>query len=592
MYSTLASFPHVCDDLMGRVDGIVNGGDCEVGVESTVITVVTEIPRVLRPGGISVEQLRRVLGRVDVDRAVLEKPAENAKVASPGMKYKHYAPKADVYMVDASAEDYAAFLHTHSEAAALCFNEDVPYLKNRCVPYGSAADSLSQAHGLFTSLHHLDEIGAKTVYARMPRKSGVGLAVYNRLIRACAFRIVTPNEQLVIGLTGQTGAGKSTVAKQLKARGCVIIDCDAVTHDPSLYAGTCLTELQNAFGRDIIKEAGTFDRRRLARLAFATRRGQTTLNGITHPVIFARAQKGDCRYKAARVIVLDAPTLFEAGADRLCRRVVFVLADGTVRSGRIFSRDGFRAGGGDRMHAQQADGFYIDRSDYTLDNTVAVSADDMDNMLAALGCGRPVNGLLRRNLKKSKSAGGLPILIAGLQLPWLVVFALQAAASGCADAQLTRARTGSIVTTRRRSTTGRKASSMPSSRRKADFDPEAESPVGALGLMQMMPETFDWMQTHIGGEYDASALLDPEISIKYGCALLRVLLNEYDNLATAVCAYNAGMGNVTSWLSDPAYSEDGVTLKEIPFEETRLYVQKVLQYKETYEKLYGGIENG
>lgn len=126
----------------------------------------------------------------------------------------------------------------------------------------------------------------------------------------------------------------------------------------------------------------------------------------------------------------------------------------------------------------------------------------------------------------------------------------------------------------------------------SDFDPEAESPVGALGLMQMMPETFDWMQTHIGGEYDASALLYPEISIKYGCALLRVLLNEYDNLATAVCAYNAGMGNVTSWLSDPAYSEDGVTLKEIPFEETRLYVQKVLQYKETYEKLYGGIENG
>lgn len=126
----------------------------------------------------------------------------------------------------------------------------------------------------------------------------------------------------------------------------------------------------------------------------------------------------------------------------------------------------------------------------------------------------------------------------------------------------------------------------------SNFDPEAESPVGALGLMQMMPETFDWMQTHIGGEYETSALFDPKISIKYGCALLRVLLNEYDDLGTAICAYNAGMGNVTSWLSDPAYSDDGVTLKEIPFEETRLYVQKVLQYKETYEKLYGGIGNG
>lgn len=384
------SFPHVCDDLMGRVDGIVNGGDCEVGVESTVITVVTEIPRVLRPGGISVEQLRRVLGRVDVDRAVLEKPAENAKVASPGMKYKHYAPKADVYMVDASAEDYAAFLHTHSEAAALCFNEDVPYLKNRCVPYGSAADSLSQAHGLFTSLHHLDEIGAKTVYARMPRKSGVGLAVYNRLIRACAFRIVTPNEQLVIGLTGQTGAGKSTVAKQLKARGCVIIDCDAVTHDPSLYAGTCLTELQNAFGRAIIKEDGTLDRRRLANLAFASEEGKAKLNAITHPVILARLKKEIAAYKDAKVIVLDAPTLFEAGADRLCRRVVSVLADETVRLGRICRRDGLTEQEAlTRMHAQQSDDFYIDRSDYTLDNTVAVSADDMDNMLAVLGCAHP-----------------------------------------------------------------------------------------------------------------------------------------------------------------------------------------------------------
>lgn len=108
----------------------------------------------------------------------------------------------------------------------------------------------------------------------------------------------------------------------------------------------------------------------------------------------------------------------------------------------------------------------------------------------------------------------------------------------------------------------------------------------------MMPETFDWMQTHIGGEYDASALPRPRNQHQIRCALLRVLLNEYDNLATAVCAYNAAWETVTSWLSDPAYSEDGVTLKEIPFEETRLYVQKVLQYKETYEKLYGGIGNG
>lgn len=90
----------------------------------------------------------------------------------------------------------------------------------------------------------------------MPRKSGVGLAVYNRLIRACAFRIVTPNEQLVIGLTGQTGAGKSTVAKQLKARGCVIIDCDAVTPRSVSLCRNMSYGVAKAFGRAIIKEDG------------------------------------------------------------------------------------------------------------------------------------------------------------------------------------------------------------------------------------------------------------------------------------------------------------------------------------------------
>ena len=148
--------------------------------------------------------------------------------------------------------------------------------------------------------------------------------------------------------------------------------------------------MQNAFGRAIIKEDGTLDRRRLANLAFASEEGKAKLNAITHPVILARLKKEITAYKDAKVIVLDAPTLFEAGADRLCRRVVSVLADETVRLGRICRRDGLTEQEAlTRMHAQQSEDFYIDRSDYTLDNTVAVSADDMDNMLAVLGCAHP-----------------------------------------------------------------------------------------------------------------------------------------------------------------------------------------------------------
>lgn len=383
------SFQHVCDDLLGRVPAIVNGGDCAVGVESTVITVATEVPRVLRPGGVSVESLRAVLGRVEVDPAVLEKPAENARVSSPGMKYKHYAPKAEITIVDASLTEYVSFVNQHKDTAALCFEGEEALLSVPCVTFGRVEDALSQAHSLFSALHTLDEIGAKQVYARMPRKNGVGLAVYNRLIRAAAFRIAVPKDNFIIGLTGQTGAGKSTVSKMLAACGCAVIDCDALTRDPALYA-PCLPELQNIFGSDIIDAKGALNRRLLAQRAFSAAQGKEKLNAIVHPVIFNRLQKEmDIRLKnGARVVVLDAPTLFEAGADRLCRRVISVIADANVRFERVLQRDGIsREQLEARMRAQYEDTFYTERSDFVLDNTVSVSAEEIAAMLDFLGCG-------------------------------------------------------------------------------------------------------------------------------------------------------------------------------------------------------------
>ncbi|MDD7646022.1 MAG: dephospho-CoA kinase [Ruminococcus bromii] len=194
---------------------------------------------------------------------------------------------------------------------------------------------------------------------------------------------------MIVGLTGQTGAGKSTVSKILAERGCTVIDCDGVTRDPALYSGACLEELQKAFGRDIIEPDGSLNRRLLANRAFADEASAATLNRITHPVIYSRlcAEIDACRKAGARLIVLDAPTLFEAGADRLCRRVVSVVAEESVRLERIMRRDGLReAEAKRRMHAQQTDAFYADRSDFVLDNTVSVSETELDMMLAALGC--------------------------------------------------------------------------------------------------------------------------------------------------------------------------------------------------------------
>lgn len=182
----------VMDDMNGKIDAVVDGGACEVGVESTVITLATEIPRVLRPGGVTVEQLREVIGEVEVDPAVTSKLAEGEKAASPGMKYKHYAPKVKVVLLKCSDSEYINYVNSKGEhAAALCCDEDIPLLSVRCFPLGKRGDFATHAQRLFEELRQLDEYPELEVaYARLPSTDGVGLAVYNRLIRAAGFEVI------------------------------------------------------------------------------------------------------------------------------------------------------------------------------------------------------------------------------------------------------------------------------------------------------------------------------------------------------------------------------------------------------------------
>ena len=184
---------YVLEDMHDRIPLLLDGGSSAVGVESTVITLATARPRVLRPGGITVEQLRALLGEVDVDDAVLHKLAEGVRAASPGMKYKHYAPRADITIVKGSFAEFRRFVETkEKDAFVLCFAGEEKYFPH-AVTYGREDDGLSQANRLFDALRELDEQGANTVYARCPALSGVGLAVYNRLIRAAGFKIVEAN---------------------------------------------------------------------------------------------------------------------------------------------------------------------------------------------------------------------------------------------------------------------------------------------------------------------------------------------------------------------------------------------------------------
>lgn len=183
----------VLTDMDGRLPLILDGGECAVGVESTVVSVVGPKPTLFRPGHITLEDLERALGEeVEVSSAILEKLPEGAVVRSPGMKYKHYAPKADITILEGSFEKFQAYVQAHADQnpSCLCFTGEAAQLGAPCVEYGREGDGEDQAKHLFRSLRALDEQGDGVVYARCPGRDGLSMAVYNRLVRAAAFRVV------------------------------------------------------------------------------------------------------------------------------------------------------------------------------------------------------------------------------------------------------------------------------------------------------------------------------------------------------------------------------------------------------------------
>lgn len=182
---------HVMRDMNGRISAVINGGNSQYGVESTVISFDNEHTiRILRPGAVTKEMLAGICADVIIDPAILNELAEGAKASSPGMKYKHYSPKADVTMIESSLQDFVDFVRQNNSDGvySLIFDGDEQKFPYKYLTYG--ADSTEQAHWIFQRLRELDDMGAEKVYVRAPSTDGVGLAVYNRLIRASGFEVI------------------------------------------------------------------------------------------------------------------------------------------------------------------------------------------------------------------------------------------------------------------------------------------------------------------------------------------------------------------------------------------------------------------
>ena len=184
---------HMLEDMDGRIDAIVDGGPCGVGVESTIIDLTVTPPRLLRPGGLPLEELRAALGEVALDRAVTAPLSAGEKPRAPGMKYRHYAPKAPVTVVTGEAERTARYIREQlgSHTGVICFDEYAGQFSGcRLQTIGPARDTEEQARRVFDALRSFDGTDVEAIYAQCPDDAGLGLAVANRLKKAAGFQTV------------------------------------------------------------------------------------------------------------------------------------------------------------------------------------------------------------------------------------------------------------------------------------------------------------------------------------------------------------------------------------------------------------------
>lgn len=187
---------HVKGEMDGRVDGIILEGPCEVGLESTVLDVTGEIPVILRPGGITMEQIQSVAGRVDVDPGISGMD-KDAPPMSPGMKYKHYSPNAQVYVVSGEHSDVVDMINGLCDqnrgkglrTGVMCMEERLHAYKGcNAVSLGSSIEDV--AAKLFDALIEMDEMGVDVVYSESFEECGIGMAVMNRLLKSSGYRVI------------------------------------------------------------------------------------------------------------------------------------------------------------------------------------------------------------------------------------------------------------------------------------------------------------------------------------------------------------------------------------------------------------------
>lgn len=362
----------VLEDMDGKIEGVVDGGPCSVGVESTILDLTCQPPRLLRPGGLPLEDLERLIGHIDVDHAVTAPLQEGEKPKAPGMKYRHYAPKAPVTVVTGAPEASAREIQRRAGKGAgiICFDEYADLFRGMEVhTLGPSGDKLVQAQRVFDALRTFDNSNVTEIYTQCPDNRGLGLAIGNRLKKAAGFHVVEADSQrVVLGITGGTGAGKTSALRAIEALGGQVIDCDAAYHEMLAENETLRNAINEKFP-GVFRSDGSLNRRKLGEEVFARKDRMEQLNEIVFRFLVPEIER---RVEALPdgLYAIDAVNLLESGLDHLCDQTIAVTAPLELRVRRIMARDGITEQYARlRISAQKADEYYRSKCDCELTNS-------------------------------------------------------------------------------------------------------------------------------------------------------------------------------------------------------------------------------
>ena len=446
----------------------------------------------------------------------------------------------------------------------------------------------------------------------------------------------------VIGITGSIACGKSTVSREMMRRGFPVIDGDALSRELTGPGGEAVPSIRSVFGDRYINQDGSMNRRAMGRLVFADDRSREQLDLLMDPFLRSLTIRKieQARASGAKLCFLDMPLLFEKGYDSLCDSVWCVWLPEDLQLERLMERDGYtREEALSRIRAVLSSDRKADLSSAVIDNSGSVeetlrqsstllereleraggnparrrrsvspppvrSVEDMDPEQPDV-FDRPESG--RRKPSSRKASWQMPrwlrislISAAAVLAVCLTSFILMRAFL-TRQAELHRQEQLAIdqhypleyrdeirVISREYNLSPALIASVV--RNESSFRPSVESSVGARGLMQVMPETAEWIAHKLKVDnYSFEQLYDPETNIRFGCWYLNYLSTLFhgDPLCV-ICAYHAGQGEISSWLTNPSISSDGLTMSvdRLPEGPTKTYAGRVTRDYGIYQAKY------